>query len=136
MILREGLCLRSVLIEAPSERAVRRSRGVASSSMMMVVLGFAASMRRASWRRDCSPVESACAGRDQRLGWAKPTWERSWRVWVRGVGKRLTMGMVGSGSGRSSAVMVLGSARWSARRSVDLPEPDGPVMRVRLAFEI
>ena len=43
------------------------------------------------------------------------------------------MGLVGPGRGRSFAVMVFGSERWSDRRSVDFPEPECPVMRVRLA---
>lgn len=43
------------------------------------------------------------------------------------------MGLVGWGRGRSFAVMVLGSERRSVLRSVDFPEPECPVMRVRSA---
>lgn len=46
------------------------------------------------------------------------------------------MGRVGSGGGRSAGERVLGRDAASDWRRVDLPAPDGPVMRVSWALLI
>jgi len=123
--------LMSLLREAQRARAVRRSRGVASSSRMMVEFGFAIEMSLAIWSLACSPVERARSGSAQSFGSARPVELRMARVWLSGWLKRLTMGWDWLIGGRSVGVMVIGSFCWRVFKSVDFPDPEGPVMSVR-----
>ena len=87
MIFMDGVLAMSLLSEAQRERAVRRSKGVASSSRRMVSKGLAWWMSLAIWRRACSPVERARSGSAQSLGSARPTAERRERVWGSDIGE-------------------------------------------------